>query len=180
MTVDQVSLLLALLAGVALAVTIAIAVVAYSARRSAAIADRWSAWRDEFGMTALLAAAIVAFTATAGSLYLSEVANFPPCRLCWYQRIAEYPLGPLLLLAWIRRDHGIRPYVVLLAGLGAVISTYHVLLERIPSLETGACELDNPCSIRWVEHFGFVTIPVMALCTFATVIALTLTVPKES
>ncbi|MEC0179826.1 disulfide bond formation protein B, partial [Paenibacillus favisporus] len=30
---------------------------------------------------------IVSLVATGGSLYLSEVMHYEPCRLCWFQRI---------------------------------------------------------------------------------------------
>ena len=43
------------------------------------------------GPAALTVAAAVAVVATLGSLYFSEVADFPPCRLCWFQRIGMYP-----------------------------------------------------------------------------------------
>jgi disulfide bond formation protein DsbB len=113
---------------------------------------------------------VVATVATLGSLYLSEVADFVPCRLCWYQRIAMYPLPVLLGIAWWRRDAGVRRYVLPLAAIGMVISTYHILVERFPSLEgSGVCEVSNPCTIRWVERFGFVTIPTMALAGFACI-----------
>jgi disulfide bond formation protein DsbB len=113
---------------------------------------------------------VVATVATLGSLYLSEVANFVPCRLCWYQRIAMYPLPILLGIAWWKRDAGVRRYALPLAVIGMVISTYHILVERFPSLEgSGVCEVANPCSIRWVERFGFVTIPTMALAGFALI-----------
>ena len=179
MSVDQVTLFLALLAVAAATLTVAIALAAVATFRSSRWADRWGDLRAEVGVATLLVAAIVGLVATAGSLYLSEVANFPPCRLCWYQRIAAYPLGPMLALAWWRRDVGVRPYALLLAGVGAAISLYHVLLERFPDLETGACEIDNPCSIRWVERFGFLTIPTMALIAFATIGALVLVAPRE-
>jgi disulfide bond formation protein DsbB len=113
---------------------------------------------------------VVASVATLGSLYLSEVANFVPCRLCWYQRIAMYPLPVLLGIAWWKRDAGVRRYALPLAVIGALISTYHILVERFPSLEgSGVCEVTNPCSLRWVERFGFVTIPTMALAGFALI-----------
>ena len=113
---------------------------------------------------------VVALVATLGSLYLSEVAHFLPCRLCWYQRIAMYPLPVLLGIAWWKRDAGIRRYVVPLALIGLLISTYHILVERFPSLEdSGVCEVSNPCTIRWVERFGFVTIPTMAFAGFALI-----------
>ncbi|HEY7762066.1 MAG TPA: disulfide bond formation protein B, partial [Actinomycetota bacterium] len=49
---------------------------------------------ETLGPSALWLAFLVALTATLGSLYLSEVAHFVPCELCWYQRIAMYPLAP--------------------------------------------------------------------------------------
>ena len=69
---------------------------------------------------ALWIAFLVAATATAGSLYFSEVADFVPCQLCWFQRIAMYPLAVILLVAAIRRDRGVRWYVGPLAAIGAV------------------------------------------------------------
>jgi len=113
---------------------------------------------------------VVATVATLGSLYLSEVANFVPCRLCWYQRIAMYPLPILLGVAWWKRDDGVRRYAVPLAVIGMAISTYHILVERFPWLEeSGVCEVANPCSVRWLERFGFITIPTMALAAFALI-----------
>ena len=113
---------------------------------------------------------VVATVATLGSLYLSEVANFVPCRLCWYQRIAMYPLPVLLGVAWWKRDDGVRRYALPLTIIGMCISTYHIVVERFPSLEeSGVCEVANPCSVRWVERFGFITIPTMALAAFALI-----------
>jgi disulfide bond formation protein DsbB len=114
----------------------------------------------------------VAVVATAGSLYLSEGAHFQPCRLCWYQRIAMYPLAVVLVIAALRRDDSVRWYALPLAIGGLAISLWHLGVEHL-GVGEGACELANPCSIRWVEHFGFVTIPFMAACGFAAVVALT-------
>jgi disulfide bond formation protein DsbB len=117
-----------------------------------------------------LLAWIVATVSTVGSLWLSEGADFPPCKLCWYQRAAMYPLVIVLGVAALRRDRGVRWYAVPLAVAGGLISTWHVLVERFPSLESStSCDIDNPCSIRWVERFGFVTIPTMALAAFALI-----------
>jgi disulfide bond formation protein DsbB len=116
---------------------------------------------------------LVAATATAGSLYFSEVANFEPCRLCWYQRIAMYPLSLILLVAAIRRDHSVRWYAGPLAACGAVISTYHYLVEWHPRLEgSGVCELTTPCTLIWFRELGFVTLAFMALCGFLTILVL--------
>ena len=139
------------------------------------------AWvRPMFGPSALWLAFAVALTATAGSLYLSEVAGFIPCTLCWYQRIAMYPLVVVLGIAAWRRDWGIRRYVAPLAGIGAVIAGYHAALQRLPGLPSGACSVDAPCSAIYVERFGFVTIPVMALVAFLTILVLLLALAPGS
>jgi disulfide bond formation protein DsbB len=113
----------------------------------------------------------VAAVCMVGSLYFSEVAHFVPCRLCWYQRIAMYPLVLLLGIAAARRDVAIRLYAIPLAAIGAAVSIYHVQLERFPEQAT-FCSLEAPCNIPPVQQFGFVTLAVMALCGFAAIVAL--------
>ena len=122
--------------------------------------------------SALPMAAVVAFVAMAGSLYYSEVADFPPCPLCWYQRIAMYPLVPLLGIGAVRRDVGVALYGGVIAALGASISIYHILVERGIVEESVACDPSNPCSLIWVKEFGYLTIPTMALSGFLLIITL--------
>jgi disulfide bond formation protein DsbB len=121
---------------------------------------------------ALWLAWLVAAVCMAGSLYFSESANFTPCKMCWFQRIAMYPLAVLLLIAAVRRDHGVRIYAVTLASVGALISAYHYLIEWRPSLGSGACDITAPCTVPWFRQFGFMSLPLMALCGFAAIISL--------
>jgi disulfide bond formation protein DsbB len=131
------------------------------------------AWRARLGTTTLVLAAIAATIAVGGSLYLSEVAHFPPCKLCWYQRIAMYPLPIALWIAVWRDDRGIRPYVIVPAAIGSVISIWHVLIEHYPSLETTTtCDVSNPCGVIWVRQLHYFTIPTMALAGFWFIIAM--------
>jgi hypothetical protein len=118
---------------------------------------------------------VVAATATAGSLYFSEVAHFAPCRLCWFQRIAMYPLTVILLVGAIRRDPGVRWYAAPIAAIGALIAAYHTLIEWRPSLDSGACELTGPsCTVVWFREFGFLSLATMALVGFLTILTLLL------
>ena len=165
MTRDAVVLFLALLA-LSAQVMILGGIVAVGLRRSVVV--------SAVGPLALAGAAAIAVTSTLGSLYLSEVAHFTPCRLCWYQRIAMYPLSVLLVVAAARRDGAVRRYATPLAIIGALIASYHVLLERFPNLETSACDPNNPCSLIWVKKFGYLTIPTMALTGFIGILALLL------
>jgi disulfide bond formation protein DsbB len=178
--VETVSLFLGLLAVVCQVTTVGLVALAVTARFSDGAAELLERVRAEVGPRALALAAAVAIVSTLGSLYYSEVADFPPCRLCWYQRIAMYPLAIILPLAAWWRDVDIRRYVGPVAGVGAVIAAYHVLVERFPSLESEACELTTACSFIWVESLGYLTIPTMALSGFLVILTLLVYATKES
>jgi disulfide bond formation protein DsbB len=122
---------------------------------------------------------LIAAVSMAGSIYFSESANFVPCKLCWFQRIAMYPLALVLLIAALRRDDGVRRYAVPLASIGAAISAYHYLIEWRPTLGAGTCEITAPCTVPWFRQFGFVSLPLMALCGFAAIISLLTLRPTE-
>jgi disulfide bond formation protein DsbB len=128
--------------------------------------------RDALTPHALWLAFLVALLATLGSLYFSEVAGYEPCLLCWYQRIAMYPLVVILGLAAWRRDGGAWIYAAALAGIGAVIATYHILLEWFPDLSSGACDPDNPCTLVWFRVFGVFSLPTLALTAFLLILTL--------
>jgi disulfide bond formation protein DsbB len=113
---------------------------------------------------------LMAMVATLGSLYYSEIAGFTPCDYCWYQRIAMYPLAIILGIAAFRRDHGVRRYVVPLGVIGGFISAYHYLIQHFPDLDAGSCNVFAPCTAAWVWKFDFVSIPLMALVSFAVII----------
>ena len=106
-----------------------------------------------------------------GSLYFSEVANYIPCRFCWFQRIAMYPIALIGLVAFIRRDAGARFYVLPMAAIGACISGWHYLIEWRPGLDTGSCSATGPsCTDIWFRSFGFLTLAGMALIGFLALI----------
>jgi disulfide bond formation protein DsbB len=114
---------------------------------------------------------VVAGGSMLGSLYFSEVADYIPCRLCWFQRIAMYPIAVVALVAVLRRDRNARWYTVPMAGVGICISTWHYLLEWNPTWEGESCGLFGPaCSVPWFRTFDFVSLALMALCAFAFII----------
>jgi len=115
---------------------------------------------------------VVALVATLGSLYFSEVAGFIPCRLCWFQRIAMYPLALILLLAVVAKDRRGAYYAVGLPVIGAVVSLWHLYIEANPDAESAGCRIGAPCSTKWIDEFGYVTIPMLALTAFAVIAAL--------
>ncbi|WP_110931846.1 disulfide oxidoreductase [Paenibacillus bouchesdurhonensis] len=110
---------------------------------------------------------LVSMVATAGSLYLSEVLYYEPCKLCWFQRIFMYPLAILLGMAAFRNDRRILVYTIPLSIIGGTISTYHYAQQKIPGLaKLLPCKVGIPCNIDYLNWWGFVTIPFMALIAF--------------
>ncbi len=172
MDTDVVTRFFALLATFAQVVVVVAVVLGLASRVSPAVERVKRSVLAVVGPQALALAAVVALVCTLGSLYLSEVAHFPPCELCWYQRIAMYPLVVVLGVAAVRKDFGIRLTGAILASVGACISVWHLLVERYPDLGSGSCDPTNPCSIKWVTEFGYLTIPGMALSGFALILVL--------
>jgi disulfide bond formation protein DsbB len=120
----------------------------------------------------LWAAFVVAAIATGGSLFFSLIANFFPCELCWYQRICMYPLSILtLLMAW-RGDNRAARYLLPLPIVGAGVSIYHILIENHVIKEPTQCLASAPggCATKWINEFGYMTIPTLALTGFLLLI----------
>ena len=114
------------------------------------------------GVNAIWIAFAVALVCTVGSLLYSEAFHYVPCRLCWFQRIAMYPLAIVLLVGAIRREAVVRFYALPLALIGLAVSIYHNFVQFFPSLEGGSCDPAVPCSARSIEMFGFMDLQFMA------------------
>lgn len=111
---------------------------------------------------------VTALIASAGSLFFSEVMQLPPCVLCWYQRIAMYPLVGVIGAGIILHDARLKYYALPLSLSGFAISVYHNLLYYgfIPESIT-PCTQGVSCTSRQIEWLGFITIPLLALTAFA-------------
>jgi disulfide bond formation protein DsbB len=164
-SMQSLTAMLAIVAGFAAVALVAARLLARSVPAVGAVGARLVALRAPLTL-------LVAGVATMGSLYFSEVAHYVPCRLCWFQRVAMYPIAVIALVGLVRRDRGARWYFLPLAAIGLIISSYHYLIEWKPSLDTGSCAMFGPaCTDIWFRSFGFVTLAFMALCGFAFIIA---------
>ena len=119
---------------------------------------------------ALWLAWLVALVATGGSLYYSDGAGFEPCSLCWYQRIALYPLVVILLVGAVTRDRLVGRYALPLTVAGAVLAVYNYFVQLFPGIEV-ACSTTVSCSTVDVAAFGWLTLPLMSLVAFAAIAA---------
>lgn len=109
--------------------------------------------------------------AMAGSLFFSEVMKLPPCVLCWYQRIAMYPLVLILGVSILRRDFVAKVYGLPIACIGFVIAVYHNLLYyKIIPQSIIPCTSGVSCTSKQIEWLGFITIPFLSLVAFLVII----------
>jgi len=130
----------------------------------------------------LFAVWVVATVATLASLFFSEIMDVPVCSLCWYQRIAMYPLVLILALGLFPYEPKVVRFAGALATVGWLIALFHVLVVAgvVPE-QAQPCVQGIPCSETHISLFGFLNIPVLSLLTFSLIVAmLFLTHRKES
>ncbi|WP_071459029.1 disulfide oxidoreductase [Bacillus massilinigeriensis] len=129
----------------------------------------------------LFVAWATAVIAMFGSLYFSEIRQYEPCELCWYQRILMYPLALILGIALIRKDYRVSFYSMIFSGIGAIVSLYHYSLQKVPFMADNAVSCGRiPCTGQYINWFGFITIPLLALTAFIIIFSVSLMLWKKS
>lgn len=123
----------------------------------------------------LFIAWLVATASTLGALFLGEVMGYTPCVLCWYQRIAMFPLVLVLAVGLFPFDPRVVRYAMPLAVVGALLAMFHMALVAgwIPE-GIKPCQQGVPCSDVKVVWFGFVTIPLLSVLSFFAIVGLLL------
>lgn len=110
---------------------------------------------------------LTSLVATLGSLYFSEIRQYEPCELCWYQRILMYPIVILTTVAYIQKNVRIAVTTAVFSCIGGAISLYHYGIQKLDFLtETAPACGRVPCTGQYINWFGFVTIPFLALTAF--------------
>lgn len=123
---------------------------------------------------------VVSLSAIVGSLAYSNIIGFPPCELCWIQRIFMFPIPLMVILAMFRKDKNVVPYVTLLASTGLIVALYHSLSNwgygagALPCTAAG-----GECSKLYVLEYGYITIPFMALTIFIYLITVSILYSKS-
>ena len=118
---------------------------------------------------AIFFSSIFSLAAILGSLYFSESLGFVPCKLCWFQRILMYPLFLIFLFQLIQKHYFLFPGIIF-STLGLLLSGYHYALQNewLGNQEI-ACSTIS-CGIKYVNYYGFITIPLLAFIAFSLII----------
>ena len=124
---------------------------------------------------ALPLAWLMSTVSMVGSLYASEILHFAPCNLCWYQRLAMYPLVLILAIAMLRDDKKVTVYALPLSVVGWLFGFYQNLLYyRLVTETIALCTNSTPCTTQYLHLFGFVDFPLLSLLAFTAIIILLL------
>lgn len=128
---------------------------------------------EEKGWGLVFLAWLLASASTLGALFLGEVMGYTPCLLCWYQRIAMFPLVLVLAAGLFPFDPRVVRYALPLAVAGWLLAVYHLALLGgwIPE-SAQPCRQGVPCSDAQVVWFGFITIPLLSVLAFSAILAL--------
>lgn len=133
--------------------------------------------RDPLLFIAWMISAIALF----GSLFFSEVLKYEPCTLCWYERMAMYPLFILLGMAVIRKDYSVSIYSIVFSFIGTVLSLYHYGIQKLPVLADFSISCGRTsCTEENINLFGFVTIPLLSFIAFLFIFIFSLYIWKKN
>lgn len=122
---------------------------------------------------------LVSLIATLGSLYFSEIRLYLPCEMCWYQRIIMYPIVLISFIGLIRNDMNSRIYLRAFSGIGILTSAYHYSLQKFSFIADSqpACT-GVDCTVQYINWFGFITIPFLALIAFILIFTMSFFIKK--
>ena len=123
---------------------------------------------------------LVASVATLGSLFFSEIMQFVPCSMCWYQRIFMYPLVLIFLINLLYPDDKLLKYSIPLVLVGLFFAIYHnLLMFGIIPESVVPCVQGVPCSTEYIDWLGFITIPFLSLIAYSAILVFMLFYKKE-
>jgi disulfide bond formation protein DsbB len=123
--------------------------------------------------TALTLAFLIALASTLGALFIGEVLGRMPCTLCWYQRIAMFPLVVILGTAALRDDLSARLPAAILALAGLALAAWHSgLYAGIIPQAIALCTKDGPsCTDAAAQTVLGLPLPYLSLLAFAAIVA---------
>jgi len=134
----------------------------------------WRNLKKTLEKNALFLSFLIGLTATLGSLYLSEVRAFTPCKLCWFQRIFMYPIPIILGVSLFKKARDVALYVIPLSLIGSLIAIYHYYLQINPDplVPCTTVGFSVSCNETFFTYFGYITIPWMSFSAFILIFLL--------
>lgn len=115
----------------------------------------------------LYCAWVIACLGMIGSLYFSDIKHYEPCHLCWFQRVALFPLAFILGIGAYHEDKKVAYYAIPLVLIGLIFASYQILLQQIPGWEPlNMCGAGPNCSEKINIGLGFISLPMLSAANF--------------
>ncbi|MFA6000445.1 MAG: disulfide bond formation protein B [Candidatus Paceibacterota bacterium] len=116
---------------------------------------------------------VVAFSSFFPLVY-SEIINFSPCVLCWWQRVFMFPLVFMFGVALWDKDKRVIRYAIPLLCAGFLVSVYQNFFYYFGDSSSLPCDASGvSCYQKLVSEFGgYISIPMMALTAFGALLVL--------
>jgi disulfide bond formation protein DsbB len=101
-------------------------------------------------------------------LVYSEIINYPPCILCWWQRVFMFPLVFMFGVALWDKDRKVIRYALPLLCAGFLISIYQNFFYYFGNSSSLPCDASGVSCFKHVvsEFGGYISIPMLALTAF--------------
>lgn len=125
-------------------------------------------------MYILLTQFVISVASIFGSLFFSEVMKFPPCNLCWYQRIFIYPVALIILSGLFINSKDTHKFLTPFISIGLLFAIYHNLVYYKFIEIIVPCTESAPCTAQQLNFLGFITIPLLSLSAFVALFVLNL------
>lgn len=123
---------------------------------------------------------VIASVSVLGSLFFSAIMSYTPCVLCWYQRIFMFPLVLIFLVGMFPVDKNVVRYALPIVCVGWAIALYHLLLySGIIPQDIQPCSQGVSCTEKYLDLFGFITIPMLSFLSFSVILALLLVLKRR-
>lgn len=138
---------------------------------------------ERLGRHGVLVALTLIGGSIVGSLFLSDIAGFAACFLCWVQRVLMYP--QIILFGWYlyKPKRLLLDIALWMTGLGILVAGYQILLENGLAGELVPCEavlsLTASCATKYINLFGYLTIPVMSFTVFVALLSILIVVLRR-
>lgn len=125
---------------------------------------------------------VVVVMATFVSVIYSDIIGYEPCKLCWVQRIFLYPQVVILGIAIWKKTKDSEVYCLFLSVIGGLIALYHFYGQSFNPDALSVCGVTSgaSCAINFFTEFGYITIPMMSLTSFAILSVLFLVGKKHA
>lgn len=122
----------------------------------------------------LILSFLISLFASVFPLVYSEIINYPPCVLCWWQRVFMFPTLFLFATALWDKDRRVVRYASSLLAIGFLISAYQNFIYYFGDTSNVPCDASGvSCYQHLVSEFGgYISIPMLALTAFFALLTL--------